>query len=63
MEEVRFYVLNFVNFLVNMVVFPFSTVAIFCYIVVLGLGLALGLGLLGEAGALVMVTLSVVNTR
>jgi hypothetical protein len=29
----------------------------------LGLGLVLGLALLGEAGALVMVTLSVVSTR
>ena len=32
-------------------------------LVVLGLGLALGLALLGDVGALVMVTLSVVNTR
>ena len=32
-------------------------------LVVLGLGLALGLALLGDVGALVMVILSVVNTR
>ena len=32
-------------------------------LVVLGLGLALGLALLGDVGALVMVTLSVINTR